>query len=288
MRTLILGANSMLGWALFQRLRPGGAAGTCSPSTRRPQGSGLESLDMLDHRALRDLLERSRPELVLHCAAICKVDKCERHPDYAWSVNVGGTQNLLDWLPRAARLVYLSSDHVFSGENGPYREDSPPDPLSHYGRTRVEAERRVLEQHPGSLVVRAPLCIGPSYNGRSGHLDWLRHRHARGLPMTIVEDEYRSALPLDLAAERVDRMACSDLRGLRHLHADRLVSRPELAIYLSRLQGLQVQLRLQSRAERPVPHLGKVELATLFSDPLAQPLPSAVPDHARPLAQARV
>jgi dTDP-4-dehydrorhamnose reductase len=284
MRTLILGANSIIGWALFERLRPAGALGTCSPSTRRPDGSGLDLLDLLNRQDVANLLSSFAPELVLHCAAICKVEKCERHPDYAWDVNVGGTQNLLDSLPKEVRLVYCSSDHVFSGDRGPYNEDSLPDPVSHYGRTRVEAEQRVLSQHPGSLVLRVPLCIGPSYNGRSGHLDWLRYRHSKGLPMTIVRDEHRSALPLDAAAERVFQMAISPLRGLRHLCADKVVSRPVLAEYLSRHQNLPVELKFQNRADRPAPHLGNVDLVTRYDDPLAQALPSIVED-ARPLAE---
>ena len=249
--------------------------GTCSPSTRRPEGSGLEVLDMLDQHALSHAIEQVRPELVLHCAAICKVEKCERHPEYAWQVNVGGTRNLLEALPAAVRLVYCSSDHVFSGDRGPYHEDSPPDPLSHYGRTRVEAEQLVL-QRPGTLVIRVPLCVGPSYNGRSGHLDWLRHRHSKGLPMTIVHDEHRSALPLAAAADRVYEMATSELEGLRHLAATRVVSRPDLARFLSAQQKLPIELEFQSRAERRVPHLGRVEMATRYDDPLARPIPSVL------------
>jgi dTDP-4-dehydrorhamnose reductase len=266
----------MIGWALFSPRRHQDVIGTCSPQTRRPSGSGLQPLDMLSGAALQQLLRDFRPDLVLHCAAICKVEKCERHPTYAWDVNVVGTQNLLDRLATTTRLVYCSSDHVFSGESGPYHEDSPPDPLSQYGQTRVEAERRVLAERPDSLVIRVPLCVGPSYNGRSGHLDWLRHRSRQGLPMTIVSDEYRSALPLGAAAQRVQEMARSQLSGLRHLAARRVVSRPELARHLMAQQGLDGTLEFQSRAQRPVPHLGRVELLSRFSDRWAQPLPSAL------------
>ena len=266
----------MIGWALFEKLRPLGAKGVCSPFTRRPHGSGLEVLDMLDQDAIKAWLETFQPDLVLHCAAICKVEKCEQHPAYAWDVNVGATENLLSCLPSEVRLVYCSSDHVFSGDRGPYDESSPPDPLSHYGRTRVAAEEMVLAQWPESLVLRVPLCIGPSYNGRSGHLDWLRHRYAKGLPMTIVRDEFRSALPLEAAADRVWEMASSSLVGLRHLWADRLVSRPELAEYLCRHQNLEVNLEFQDRSERDVPHLGKVEMVSRYTDSWGQPLPSVL------------
>lgn len=275
-RTLILGANSMIGWALFEQLRDSGAVGTCSPFTRRPKGSGLQVVDLLAAEPLAQLLQSVRPEVVLHCAAICKVEKCEHHPDYAWDVNVGGTENLLACLPQDVRLVYCSSDHVFSGDRGPYDERTPPDPISHYGRTRVAAESAVTKARPDSLVIRVPLCIGPSYNGRSGHLDWLRHRYAKGLPMTVVRDEHRSALPLEAAAQRVWQMALSPLSGVRHLHAERVVSRPELADYLSRRENLPIELEFEDRAERRVPHLGKVTMASCYQDRFAAPLPSVL------------
>ncbi len=266
----------MVGWGLFELLRAQGARGTCSPSTRRPKGSGLEVLELLNPRGLKVWLEEAAPDLVFNCAAICKVEKCEQHQDYAWDVNVGGAQNVLDALVPDARLVYVSSDHVFSGDSGPYDELSEPDPISFYGRTRVEAESRVLRQRPGSLVVRVPLCIGPSYNGRSGHLDWLRYRHKKALPMTIVRDEHRSALALDLASNRVWEMARSELRGTRHVYSERLVSRPELARHLAQRQNLQVRLKFQDRVERRVPHLGKVEMTSIYTDALASPLPSSL------------
>lgn len=276
MKTVILGANSMLGWGLFEMLRREGVRGTCSPSTRRPEGSGLELLDLLDREAVAAWLQEAAPDLLLNCAAICKVEKCEKHQDYAWEVNVVGTQNVLDLLAPQTRLVYVSSDHVFSGDAGPYDESSLPDPISFYGRTRVEAEKRVLSGRPDSLVVRVPLCIGPSYNGRSGHLDWLRYRHDKALPMTIVRDEYRSALPLAAAARRVWELALSSLTGLRHLHAERVVSRPDLARHLAEKLDLQVQLKFQDRVERRAPHLGKVSMATIYRDALAAPLPSVL------------
>lgn len=280
MSTLILGANSMMGWTLFAPLAGARArsdlVGTCSPKTRRPKGSGLQTLDMVEAEEVKAFLGSVRPQVVIHCAAICKVEKCERHPDYAWDVNVGGTLNLLHCLPDDVRLVYCSSDHVFSGDTGPYTEESIPDPISYYGQTRVESERLVLEHRPDALVIRVPLCIGPSYNGRSGHFDWLRYRCGKGLPMTIVQDEFRSAMPTQAAAHRILEMVDSDLSGIRHLRATKLASRPALAEALSRRQGLEAVLNFETRSQRRVPHLGRVELQTVFADRFAAPIPSVL------------
>jgi dTDP-4-dehydrorhamnose reductase len=172
--------------------------------------------------------------------------------------------------------VHCSSDHVFSGDTGPYREDSPTDPISVYGRTRVAAEQLVLAR-PNTLVLRAGLWIGPSSTGRIGHLDWLRDRSRRSLPMTIVSDEFRSAVWAEDAARRVWELARSTISGIRHVVAQRIVSRPVLAAYLDARFAIGAKLAFEPRENRRAPHIGRLELVTQYRDVLAAPLPAVVP-----------
>lgn len=272
---LLFGAGSMLGWSIWLA-RPFPVSGFCNASTRHLPEGITGALDLGDGVALRRLFAETRPAMIIHCAGVCDVGMCERAPGFAHEVNVEGTRVLLEHAPPQTRIVYCSSDHVFGGDHGPYYEDSPPQPISVYGRTRVAAERLVLAR-PGAVVVRAGLWIGPSATGRIGHLDWLRHRHRHDLPMTIVSDEHRSAVWAEDAAARVWAIARSGITGVRHITATRTVSRPELADYLVRRFEIGAQFSFEGRAQRPAPHLGHVELGTRYSDGLAQPLPSVVP-----------
>jgi len=120
-------------------------------------------------------------------------------------------------------------------------------------------------------------AIGPSLTGRTGHLDWLRFRHRRGLPISIVHDEYRSVVWAEDLARRVVELADSELAGVRHVVAERSVSREILADHLNRRFAIGARYHLESRHERDYPHLGRVELRTSFRDPLATPLPAVVP-----------
>ncbi len=113
-------------------------------------------LDVTDARHVSEVIPRARPELVVHAAAYTKVDQAEAEPDRARAVNVGGSENVATAAARAgATLVYISTDYVFDGSKGaPYVETDPPNPLSVYGRTKLEGEAAALSANPRTFVVR--------------------------------------------------------------------------------------------------------------------------------------
>ncbi len=98
----------------------------------------------------------------------------------------------------------------------------------------------------------------------------------KDLPITIIRDEFRSAVWARDLAQRILDYAASGITGIRHVTAAKAVSRLELADSLNARYGMGLRFSARSRAERPVPHLGRVELATVFKDRLAQPLPAVV------------
>jgi len=272
--TLLFGASSMLGWSIW-RARPSVTA-FCNTSTRRFPAGVAGGIDLDDEPAVAELFACERPALIIQCAGVCDVENCEVSPEFAWTVNVEAMRILIAHAPPEARIVYCSSDHVFSGDTGPYREDSPTDPLSVYGKTRVAAEA-LMAARPNTVIVRSGPWIGPSASGKNGHLDWLRYRHDRGLPMTVVADEARSVVWAEDAARRLWELAESNVTGIRHLVATRTVSRPELARYLNERFAIGAEFAVQQRSDKRAPHPGHVELTTLHSDELARPLPSVVP-----------
>lgn len=274
--TLLLGAGSMLGWSIWRARGGRRVAGFCNRNTRVLPPEIDHRIDLADEADVRELFTRVSPRLIIHCGGICDVDDCERSPEFAHAVNVEATRHLVRHAPSATRIVYCSSDHVFgAGSRGPYDEHALTAPISVYGRTRVAAEQLVCER-AGSLVVRSSLWIGPSATGHIGHLDWLRSRHARGLPMTVVSDEVRSAIWAEDGGRRVWQLADSALTGIRHITATRAVARPELAHFVNRQFAIGAKFACEPRAARRGPHIGNVELGTRFADELARPLPSVV------------
>ena len=143
-------------------------------------------------------------------------------------------------------------------------------------------------------MIRTGLPIGPSLNGRTGHWDWLRYRSDRNLPITIVSDEHRSAVWADQLACRVLQLAKGSAAGIRHVPATRVASRIELANHLFTLLQKPAGYSTETRSQRATPHLGHVELATIYKDPLSRPLVSVLdgsgdgaPLHGAPLPLIR-
>jgi dTDP-4-dehydrorhamnose reductase len=153
-RWLVTGADGMLGTDLVAALASRG-----EPVTAMNRAG----LDVTHPVAVTDAMTRSRPDVVVNCAAWTAVDDAEAAEEQALAVNAGGAASLAAGCAAAgARLVQLSTDYVFAGEAGrPYAEDDVPAPRTAYGRTKLAGERAVLGRLPGAgYVVRTAWLYG--------------------------------------------------------------------------------------------------------------------------------
>jgi dTDP-4-dehydrorhamnose reductase len=239
MRVLVTGASGQLGSYLLLRLR-GGADVAAWSGTRRGDlfGVPLRPVDLADASAVADAFRRNRPAVVVHAGALARVADCHRDPDRAARVNTAGTVALAGLAAGAgARLVYVSTDLVFDGQRGGYREDDPPAPLSVYGRSKADAEAAVLAV-PGGVVARVSLLFGPSLSGRPAFFDeQVAALRAGRPPLTLFTDEWRTPLSLAAAAEALLEVAFSDFTGLLHLGGPERLSRLEMGQRLTAFLG---------------------------------------------------
>jgi dTDP-4-dehydrorhamnose reductase len=151
-RLLVLGAAGILGRATVAEARRRGWPAI---------GLAHAELDVVDREAVAATLAAARPELVVNCAAFTQVDRCESEPELAFRVNAEAVGGLAEACSAVgARLVHLSTDYVFGGAAArPYREEDKTGPLSVYGASKLEGERRALAVGD-SLVVRTSALFG--------------------------------------------------------------------------------------------------------------------------------
>ncbi|MCW3058942.1 MAG: dTDP-4-dehydrorhamnose reductase [Capsulimonas sp.] len=173
MRVLITGAGGMLGTDARAFFAAHGHQ-VIATDQRPLEGSGSAALNIKDYVSVRAVMQAHRPDLVLHCAAMTNVDGCERDPDAAYAANALGSWCVATAAQEVgAALVAISTDFVFDGtKDGPYTEFDAPNPLSHYGASKLAGERMAMQSCARTYVLRT---------------SWLYGTHGRNFPYTIME-----------------------------------------------------------------------------------------------------
>lgn len=231
MRVLVTGATGQLGAYVMARLssadhevvalggRTGGQLGD----------RAVPPFDLTDFPALSDLLNRVDPTVILHLAAVSRAEDAHRDPESADLVNVEVTRFLAAWAARRrARLVVTSTDLVFDGAKGDYREDDPAAPVLTYGRTKREGEIAALA-FPGVLVARLSLLYGPGRTGKPTFFDAAMKDLREGRPRAFFADEYRTPLDYGTAADvLIQLLPRVGLDGVLHVGGPDRMSRYQL------------------------------------------------------------
>lgn len=240
MRVLVTGASGQLGGYLLRELTHAGVEVVAWSGSRsgRLGDVSLQPVDLADAGRVASAFQEAKPAVILHAGAISSVADCFRNPDLAWRVNMKGTAVLAELAAgSAARLLLVSTDLVFDGENGPYNESDTPSPLSVYGRTKLEAERLSLSISNG-VVVRTSLMYGPSVVGRPSFFDQQLAALRERRPLTLFEDEWRTPLDLRTAAKALVEIARSDYVGTLHVGGPERMSRLEMGQRIARRLNL--------------------------------------------------
>ncbi len=212
MRALIIGGSGFVGTALRTAFGDAAVATYCNHAV-----AGLRQLDIRDADAVGALLSEIRPDIVLHPAAQPHVDWCEDHVEESKAVNVTGTRNVVDAVRRLkARYLYFSTDYLFNGEAGPYREDAKPEPLNVYGHHKLEAEGIIKDRLDDYLIVRVCNVFGFEPAGKNFVMALIA-RSRSGEPMSVPLDQWGNPTYADNLATAVKELAESAHRGTLHV-----------------------------------------------------------------------
>jgi dTDP-4-dehydrorhamnose reductase len=265
MRVVLTGASGQLGTYVVERLVAEGHE-VWPWSGRAAERRGalvLEPVDLTDAAATARALAAADPEVIIHTAALSRAEAVRQDPVRAHAVNVEATGRLAHWCAeRSRRLVYTSSDLVFSGTRAWNREDDPAAPILAYGRTKRAAEPLVLAV-PRGLVARLSLLYGPTRSVRAVYYDNAIAAIERGEPQTFFADEFRTPLDLATAALALVRLATMEARGVVHVGGPERVSRFDLMRRVAGALGLDpslVRANRQSDAPAPEPRPADVSL----------------------------
>lgn len=238
MKILVTGARGQLGHDVCTEI--GGEA----------IGIDIPELDITDKAATFAFIEKSHPDVIIHCAAYTAVDKAESQPVLCHTVNVLGTRYLAEAAKNIdAKFLYISTDYVFNGTlDRPYEVDDTPDPLGVYGCTKLKGEQEVQSILKKYYIVRTSWVFGQ--NGGNFVKTMLRLGRERG-SVSVVADQYGSpTYTADLAALLV-KMIRTDKYGVYHATNEGFCSWYEFAREIFKTADIDVILTPVTTAEYP-------------------------------------
>lgn len=225
MKILITGANGLLGQHLVQELlhQQFSVVATSKGPNRLPfepsEHFSYRTLDITDELNLERVMDEEKPEVVIHAAAMTQVDDCEKNTELCEKVNVyGTTQLLVDAEAYSKYIIYISTDFVFDGLNGLYREDDDLRPVNFYGFTKMQAEAIMHTSEIPWAIVRTCLVYGNPLQGtRSNIVNWVRESLQEGQNIKVVSDQVRTPTYVGDLAKGIVEMVKRKATGIFHI-----------------------------------------------------------------------
>ncbi|HEX2229658.1 MAG TPA: SDR family oxidoreductase [Candidatus Binatia bacterium] len=255
--SLVIGASGLVGRSLMSTLGHSGANVIGTYVNRA--AAGLRQLDISDGGQVAACIAELRPRNIYLTAALTHVDYCEEHPEQARRTNVLGPLVIAQEASRlGAKLIFYSSEYVFDGAAGPYSEAAAPNPLSVYGRTKLEAETAVRDVLEDALILRTTVVFGWDRTSKNFAMQ-IYERLEKGLEMIIPEDQLGTPTWTEYLAETSVRLIQKGVSGVVNVAGRDTVPRSEFARALVKTFGGQPErviavstAHLSQKAPRPL------------------------------------
>lgn len=245
MKILITGANGMLGERCVRLLAP---LHTVIATDLHEQPIYKENIiyrktDITDSKVVTAVINEFQPEAVINCAAYTNVDGAEINRDLAWRVNAGGPQNLATALkPFNTPIIHISTDYIFDGINGPYKEDAPIKPINYYGQTKLAGEQILLASGLPATVFRTNVLFGNSTNQEASFVYWVVKKLSRREPINVVNDQFGNPTWADGLAEVIGLAISRQIRGIYNYGGADYINRLEFALQIAAIFNLDPTL----------------------------------------------
>jgi dTDP-4-dehydrorhamnose reductase len=277
MRLLITGANGLLGLNLS--LAAGAGHHVIGVDRCALNGVPFEHicLDLLDTGAVKRLLEKARPEGVIHCAALANLDACEAEPELAFRLNAELPGVLAEACARqGVKMLQVSTDSVFDGtREGIHIETDLPNPQGVYSTTKFQGERNVLSAFPQAVVARVNF-FGWSCSGSRSIAEFFYNNLSSGRSCIGFKDVWFCPMFVGDLAETLVRMLEMNLSGVYHAVGSDMLTKYEFGVHLAERFGFDANLiqpllveesGLKARRSRNM-YLSVQKLSTAFGTPI--------------------
>ena len=244
LKLLITGASGLYGSKLAELATTKNYTVWSGYNRDQPACGNPIQFDVSDKNQLEKVFKKVNPEVVVHAAALTDVDKCEINKELAWRINVEGTRNIAEAIKASrASFVYISTDYVFNGETGHYKETDRPDPINYYGFTKLKAEELVKDLIDKYFIGRTSVIYGSTpAAGKVNFALWLLNKLKRKEQAKIVTDQWNSPTLNTNLAEMTLEVMERKITGIFHLSGAARISRYDFARQIAEAFNLNSNL----------------------------------------------
>lgn len=250
MTLLITGIHGLVGQYLIRVFQswPGKLVITGRGPCRIPSGwlrdMIYEEMDITDPEAVKRIFDTYKPDAVIHSAAEAQPDACELDHKMADLINIEATGSLLNAAAASgAFFTFLSTDFIFSGTGGPYKEDDLPSPVNYYGLTKLRSEQLVQQYQFGWAIVRTVLVYGNTISGtRSNIISWVRGELEKGKAIRVVGDQVRTPTFAGDLVSALKKITEQRANGIWHISGKDILTPHDIAIMVAGRLGLDKTL----------------------------------------------
>ena len=239
MIALVTGSNGLLAQKIVEQLDNKGYKIIATPKGPNRNSNNnffiYEDLDITNKEQLSSVLNKYNPDVVFNTAAITNVDLCEQEKDLCEKVNVQAVKFLADiCFDIDSHLIHISTDFIFDGNDGPYKEDDIPSPLSYYGKSKLDSEN-ILKSHKCKwTILRTIVLFGVAKDLTKGNIVlWAKEQLENSQNINIIYDEFRAPTLADDLAYACVYSAINKVYGIYHTSGKDIMSIYDMVISIA-------------------------------------------------------
>jgi dTDP-4-dehydrorhamnose reductase len=246
-KVLVSGSNGLLGQAMVKIFRDDYHVIGCdltgeSFNTNYPENEFYQ-LDLTQRDKVQRFFSDVKPDIIINTAAFTDVDKSEEKRDLCWTTNVRSVEIMaeavLDFSPI---FVQISTDYVFDGKSGSYKETDATNPVSYYGHTKLAAEKIIRGSGVEYIIARSMVLFGNGQKIRNNFVTWVIQQLKMENKIKVVNDQWGNPTLVDELSEAIKRLLEKKEYGIFHIAGGEVCSRFEFAKKIAEVFGLDGSL----------------------------------------------
>ena len=241
LKFLVTGSAGLIGRQVVKDLSDTHEVFSCYNKSKPEYGNAVK-MDLLNHEMISNVLLETEPDVVIHLGAMTGVDLCEKEESMASDINTKATQIIAQQCSILNTfLVYVSTDYVFDGNLGMYYEDSTPNPLSVYGKSKLEGEKVIQTFSSDWCIVRTSTPFGLHPTKKSFPI-WVVENLQKQKQIDVLTDQFTSPTYVPSLSRMLIEISERHLTGIIHVAGASKISRYEMAKLISDKLGLDGKL----------------------------------------------